>query len=361
MIHSRVEVKPPETEVQPLQRANYMKFTNFKDGKKEIHRISKKGTSMGTCATLNHKYLCCNVHVLRSLHNCPFECTYCFLQNYLTDGATKIVDDAAHLMNEVKEWLQCEPSRLFRIGTWELGDSLALEKKTGQAEKLIKAFAGLDNAVLELKTKSDSVDSLLSLDHKGKTVISWSLNTGDIIASEEHRTAPLKRRIAAMHKAAGAGYLIGLHFDPMIFHEGWEEGYAKLVSDIFKAVPADRIAWISIGSLRFNPEMKKKIENNYPDSRLTSAEMVHGDDAKIRYVKPLRVAMYRFLYNELKKYVSESNLIYLCMERWDVWDKVFGSHPESVGHLDYLFAKSLYERFGLGAEHPKIERYLRNA
>jgi hypothetical protein len=107
--------------------------------------------------------------------------------------------------------------------------------------------------------------------------------------------------------------------------------------------------------------MKKKIENNYPDSLLTSAEMVHGDDAKIRYVKPLRVAMHRFLYKELKKYVPETILIYLCMERWDVWDKVFGSHPESVGHLDYLFAKSLYERFGLGAEQPKKEHYPRNA
>jgi spore photoproduct lyase len=338
-----------------------MKFTNFKDGKKEMHRISKKGTSMGTCATLNRKYLCCSVHVLRSVHNCPFECTYCFLQNYLTDGSTKIVDDAAHLMNEVKECLRSEPSRLFRIGTWELGDSLALEKKTGQAEKLIHAFARLDNAVLELKTKSDCVDSLLSLGHNGKTVISWSLNTRDIITSEEHKTAPLDKRIAAIQKAAGAGYLIGLHFDPMIFYDRWEEGYMELVSEVFNALPVDRIAWISIGSLRFNPEMKKKIENNYPDSRLTSAEMVLGDDAKIRYVKPLRVEMYRYLYNALRKYISNDTLIYLCMERWDVWDKVFGSHPESVEHLDYLFAKSLYERFGLGAGQPTKECYMRNA
>lgn len=338
-----------------------MKFTNFKDGKKKMHRISKKGTSMGACATLNRKYLCCGIHVLRSVHNCPFECTYCFLQNYLTDGSTKVVDDASRLMNEVKDWLRSEPSRLLRIGTWELGDSLALEKQTGQAEKLIHAFARLDNAVLELKTKSDCVDSLLTLDHNEKTVVSWSLNTGDIVKSEEAKTASLERRIAAMHRTAGAGYLIGLHFDPMIFYDRWEEGYMELVSEVFNALPADRIAWISIGSLRFNPEMKKKIENNYPDSRLTSAEMVLGDDAKIRYVKPLRVAMYRFLYKELQKYVPENSLIYLCMERWDVWDKVFGSHPDSVEHLDYLFAQSLYERFGLGAGQPKKECYMRNA
>jgi spore photoproduct lyase len=247
---------------------------------------------------------------------------------------TKVVDDIDDLMDEVKENIRKEPSRFFRIGTWELGDSLALEVKTGQAEKLIREFARLSNAV--------------------------SLNTDYIVKSEEYRTASLDKRIASIRKAAEAGYLTGLHFDPMIFHDGWEDGYRKLVRSVFDAVSAERIAWISIGSLRFNPEMKKKIENNYPESRITCAEMVIGDDAKIRYVKPLRAKMYRFLYRELKKYVSEKNLIYLCMERWDVWDKVFGSHPDSIEHLDFIFAKSLYERFGLGAGRPEKDQYLKN-
>lgn len=303
---------------------------------------------MGTCATFNEKYLCCRVHVLRSVHNCPFECSYCFLQNYLTDGSTKIVDDMDTLIQEVENKISAEPGRLFRIGTWELGDSLALEKESGQAAKLIHFFSGLKNAVLELKTKSDCVDSLLSLDHRGKTVISWSLNAASVIKNDEQRTAPLEHRLSAMQRVFRAGYPVGLHFDPMIFHEGWQEGYASLVQRVFETVPPERTAWISIGSLRFNPEMRKKIENNYPGSRLTCAEMVLGDDAKVRYVKPLRVSMYRHLYGELKKHVPQGILIYLCMERWDVWDKVFGYHPDTAGHLDYLFAKSLYERYSIG-------------
>lgn len=312
---------------------------------------------MGTCATLNAKYLCCRVHVLRSVHNCPFECSYCFLQNYLTDGSTKIVGDTDTLMKEVKEKISNEPRRLFRIGTWELGDSLALEKESGHAAELIKFFSRLKNGVLELKTKSDCVDSILSLDHKGRTVVSWSLNTDSVIKTDELRTAPLKNRLSSMQRAFRAGYLIGLHFDPMIFYRDWEEGYSSLVRRVFETISPDRVAWISIGSLRFNPEMRKKIENNYPGSRLTCAEMVLGDDAKVRYVKPLRVSMYKHLYSELKKYVSKDNLIYLCMERWDVWDKVFGYHPDTIGHLDYLFAKSLYERYGLGTETPVRDQY----
>jgi len=339
------------------QSSTNSKRTNFRDGKNGLQTILKKGEAMGTCATFNTKYLCCRVHVLRSVHNCPFECSYCFLQNYLTDGATKIVGDTDTLMQEVKEKISKEPRRLFRIGTWELGDSLALEEETGQAAELVRFFSGLKNAVLELKTKSDCVDSILSLDHNGQTVVSWSLNTDSVIKDDERRTASLKDRLRAMQRVYSAGYLIGLHFDPMIFHSGWEEGYESLVRRVFETIPPDRVAWISIGSLRFNPEMRKKIENNYPGSRLTCAEMVLGDDAKVRYVKPLRVRMYRHLYGELKKYVSVDNLIYFCMERWDVWDKVFGYHPDSIGHLDYMFAKSMYERYGIGREAPVRNEY----
>ncbi len=329
---------------------------DFKEGKKEISVVPKMGEAMGVCATFNEKYLCCRVNVLRSVHNCPFECTYCFLQNYLNDGMTKVISDIGALMNEVRSKIAAEPGRLFRIGTWELGDSLALENETGQAASLINEFSGLRNAVLELKTKSDCVDSILPVEHKGKTVVSWSLNTEPVTVAEELGTASLDRRLNAMSKVVNAGYLIGIHFDPMIIHNNWEKGYMSLVKRVFETVSPERVAWISMGSLRFNPEMKKKIENNYPESRLTCAEMVLGDDAKIRYVKPLRVEMYRTIYSEIIKYISKENLIYLCMERWDVWDKVLGYHFKSTEHLDYVFAKSLYERYGLG-EQPKKENY----
>ena len=333
--------------------------TDYRDGKRDLRTIPKKGDAMDTCATFNLKYLCCRVHVLKSIRNCPFECSYCFLQNYLTDGMTKTIADIETLMLEIKGKIAKEPWRLFRIGTWALGDSLALEKQTGQAAGLIREFSMLDNALLELKTKSECVDPILEIDHNGHTVVSWSLNTEHVTRTEEHGTAPLEKRIEALHKVAEAGYLTGLHFDPMIVHDGWEKGYEQLVGKVFDAVAPERIAWISIGSLRFNPEMKKKIENNYPESRLTCAEMVLGDDSKVRYVKPFRVGMYKHIYNELKKYITRENLIYLCMERWDVWDKVFGYHPESIGHLDYLFAKSLYDRYGLGVQQPDREDYER--
>lgn len=327
------------------------------EGKPSLLLSPKRGRVMRPCASLNPEYLCCNVQVLGAVSNCPFGCSYCFLQNYLNDGRMKVVGDTGAIVREVREKLEGEPWRFFRIGTWELGDSLALEPLTGVASELVEAFSSLPNAVLELKTKSDCVDGLLGLHHGGRTVIAWSLNPQAVIRSEEHGTASLERRLVAMEKVAQAGYLVGVHFDPMIVHPGWEPGYEALVRRVFHAVPAERIAWISIGGLRFNPEMKRAIEEHFPDSRITAAEMILGPDGKVRYVKPLRLALYRLLYGAIRRYGHQDSLVYLCMERWDVWKRIFGDYPRSIGHLDYRIAQSLYRRYP-GLVHRAPDRSL---
>ena len=339
-------------------------ISNYRQGKRVLKITPKHGESMDTCATISDKYICCNVKVLKSVSNCPFDCSYCFLQNYLNDGTTSVVGDNEALIDEVQQNLKKEPWRLFRIGTWELGDSLALEEESGQARALIPRFAQLNNVLLELKTKSDCVESILDLDHQEKTVVSWSLNSEKIVYEQEHRTASLENRLMAMKKVVQAGYLVGLHFDPMIYYKGWEEGYTTLIREVFKHVSPDRLAWISVGSLRFNPEMKKKMEENFPASTLTSEEMVKGDDGKLRYVKPLRYEMYDLFFSELRKAVGLDDLspmteiskhkpiVYYCMERWDVWEHTFGESPDSIAHLDYLFSKNIHERFD--HLHPKL-------
>ena len=89
---------------------------------------------MDTCATIHDEYVCCNVKVLKSVSNCPFDCSYCFLQNYLTNPQLEVVNDHDRLIQEIESKINAQPWRFFRIGTWELGDSLALEDQTGQAQ-----------------------------------------------------------------------------------------------------------------------------------------------------------------------------------------------------------------------------------
>ena len=346
------------------QQAGHLTQTNeaplalhYRDGKHHLALTEKRGEALHLCASAHQDYLCCQVQVLASVSNCPYDCSYCFLQNYLTDNTTQVTADNDALVEEVLVKTQRQPGRFFRVGTWELGDSLALEDLTGSAAELVLRFADIDNALLELKTKSAQVDGLLTLEHRGRTVVSWSLNPEPVVRREELRTATLEERLAAMRKVVDAGYPVAVHFDPMIYYEDWETGYSELARQLFAAVPAERIAWISMGSLRFNPEMKKVMEDNFPGSRITAAEMVLGDDGKMRYLKPLRMAMYRRFYDALREQGGDGPFVYLCMERWDVWERLFGVRPDSSGHVDFLFTQALYERFP-GLVHAPPQRAL---
>ena len=343
---------------------------SYRKGKQDLHFTAKKGDVMHTCATISNKYICCNVKVIKSVSNCPFDCSYCFLQNYLNDGNSKVVNDIDAMIEEVKLNCKKEPNRLFRIGTWELGDSLAFEKETKQAELLIEKFKDIPNAVLELKTKSNIVDPILNCDHQQKTVVSWSLNTNYIIETQEHKTARLHERIEAINKVTKAGYLIGLHFDPTIIHPNWESEYTELIESVCANTDPSQIAWISLGSLRFNPEMKKKIESNFPKTSITYNEMILGDDGKVRYPKPTRIKMYKHIIEQLEKHLNCSNLspllppeknkplFYFCMERWDIWETFFNKSPKSINELDYLFAKNMHNRFYSNIlTPPKLENY----
>jgi spore photoproduct lyase len=304
----------------------------------------KKGQIFEQCASLDQKYICCHFHVIHSLSNCPFNCSYCFLQNYLTNKELSVIKDTDAILKEIKEKTVVTPWYLYRIGNWELGDSLALNPRTKQTNALIEGLSNFPNILFELRTKSDYVDEILALNHKQRTIVSWTMSPEIVIKKEEHGTATLSQRLKAIQKVLKAGYLISLHFDPMLYFEGWEKAYFELIAQIFKVIPATKIAWISIGSLRFNPEMKKTIEENFPHSKITTPEMISGDDRKMRYVKPLRIKMYQLLYQQIKKHAPKV-WTYLCMERFDVWDKIFGTHPESIQKHDYLIATSLHQRF----------------
>lgn len=329
-------------------------ITAIEEGRKSLFLSEKRGEKLSFCASMDSQYCCCGVQVLASVSQCPFECNYCVLQDYLNNHLLQVVADIPALLSEVQMRAEQNPKKLLRIGTWVLGDGLALEAITGSAEQLILGFAKIPNAILEIKTKSNVVDPILGLDHQEKTVMAWSLNPATIIARDEKSTATLERRIQAIEKTLTAGYPVALHFDPMIDYEDWEQGYFELIQSVAAVCPAGRIAWISIGSLRFNPEMKRSIDERFPQNQITCAEMILGSDGKIRYLKKRRIELYRKLYSMIRDKWGAEVYVYLCMERPEVWDAVMGSHPDSIAHQDYLIAKNLSSRFPSMMKTPEL-------
>ena len=45
---------------------------------------------------------------------------------------------------------------------------------------------------------------------------------------------------------------------------GWAEGYRALVAAVADALPLARIAWVSMGALRFSPGLRTKVRSRFP-------------------------------------------------------------------------------------------------
>ncbi|RJQ31692.1 MAG: DNA photolyase [Actinobacteria bacterium] len=315
-----------------------------------------KGNILKLCPGLLDKYLCCRLYVINTISGCPMSCSYCFLQFYLNEQEITAYLDLAKIKKELTELSKSNPNRLFRVTTGELSDSLFYDKELKLSAGIIKIIKTLPNMVLELKTKTANVTHLLNTPLKDRVVFSWSLNPGSVIKNEEKGTASLKARIAAATKCQKAGFLVAFHFDPVVFFEDFEKEYEKTIKALFQEIDSQKIAWISIGTLRFAPGMQDKVKEAYPKSKLPYGEFVKASDGKMRYIKPIRNKLYSTIVSSLRLLGGQDLFIYLCMETEEIFKRALGFAPKTQAHLDYLFAKNLYDNFGIFRE-PRIADY----
>ncbi len=313
---------------------------NLSAGKHHLLLCRNRGAFFKPCPG-TREYRCCDYQVLNIGMNCPMDCVYCILQAYLNNPWLSFFINIEDLFVELEVALGREPERFFRIGTGEFTDSLALDSLTHLSPRLVRFIADRTNAVLELKSKSVNIGNLKGLDHRGRTIVAWSLNSPTIMAREEIRAATLDERLQAAAQCAQWGYSLAFHFDPIILHDGWEEGYRQTIRRLFAAVPAESIVYVSMGALRYLPALKQIAAERFPASRFFYQEFIEGLDGKRRYFRTQRVAMYRVILNELQKYVHPRTCIYFCMENDTIWREVFGFTPEDHGGLPAMLDRAV--------------------
>ncbi|MCI5168611.1 MAG: DNA photolyase, partial [Candidatus Electrothrix sp. GM3_4] len=262
-------------------------------------------------------------------------------QAYLNNPWISFFVNIDDLFAELDAAFAADSQPFLRIGTGEFTDSLALDSLTRFSPLLVNYMRDKQNAVLELKSKSVVIDNLEGLDHGGRTLVAWSLNSPSIMEQEEIRAAGLEERLAAAVRCADWGYRLAFHFDPIIWHEGWEEGYRTTIRRLFEKVPADRIAWISLGALRYLPTLQSIAAERFPQSNFFYEEFVEGLDGKARYFRGQRVEMYKLIADELARFADPATCIYFCMESENIWQEVFGYTPTERGGLRAMLDRSV--------------------
>jgi len=299
---------------------------SFGAAKKRLFVAAHKGEFLKKCPGSDGQ-VCCNYFVINFASNCTMDCSYCYLQEYLSGNpALTVFSNTEDLLREADELLSKHRRFFFRIGTGEITDSLALDPYIGFSREIVPFFAEQPNTLLELKTKSDCVDELLVLDPKDRVVVAWSMNPERVIDLHEQGTATLQERLRAAWRCQEAGYRLGFHFDPMIEYPGWERDYQDMLEQLFATVDWRRIAWLSMGVVRITPDLKRVMRERFPRSSLITGEQVLCPDGKLRYFQPLRVAMYRTMFGWIRR-AAPTVKVYLCMESREVWEQVFGYAP----------------------------------
>ncbi|MEW6669633.1 MAG: spore photoproduct lyase family protein [Thermodesulfobacteriota bacterium] len=342
-ILSRLPVTPLEEAPSPNPAETH---GSLDPDKETLRLVSFQGDFFKPCPGTK-AYLCCGYRILHAGTNCPLDCSYCILQGYLNQPSLRVFVNLVEELPKLGSLLDAEPHKIFRVGTGEFMDSLALNPYVKWTDLLLPFFAQRRNAVLELKTKTDQIDAILSSNVRKGIVVSWSLNSPSVAAGEEHRAPSIQRRLQAARTCQEEGFAVGFHFDPLIQYPGWKEGYLRTIDLLDRYVIPKGVIWISLGCMRYLPALKPIIRKRHPRSMVLDGEFILGLDGKMRYFKPVRMEMYSFLARHLGQWGQPPGL-YLCMESKDVWQEGLGwSPPDSSGLADFLDGRVL-SFFGRG-------------
>lgn len=240
---------------------------------------------------------------------CAGECQYCYLHTTL--GALPYL----RLYVNIEEILAAAGKHLSRrlpaVTVFEgsaTSDPLTVEHYSGSLKQAILYFSRQEKGAFRFATKQVAVDSLLELDHRGKTRARFSLNAESISQQYEKGVPSPQRRIEAALKMKKAGYPVGFLIAPVIISPGWKDEYGALLKKLAETWQDGKKEsagpTFEIIAHRFTSRAKRRIQEIFPDSTLPLNEeerkFKYGQFGYGKYVYPPDV------YAEIRELFTES-------------------------------------------------------
>ncbi|MDY8021564.1 spore photoproduct lyase [Paenibacillus polymyxa] len=286
--HNRITNLPGETEV-------------------EKYRMAKKTLVVGIRKTLTFDQSKPSAeYAIPISTGCMGHCHYCYLQTTL--GAKpyiRVYVNTDDILSAAKAYIEERAPDITRFEAACTSDPVGLEHITGTLGDLIRFMADEEFGRLRFVTKYHHVDPLLDIKHNGHTRIRFSINSDYVIKQFEPATSRFEERIEAAGKIARAGYPLGFIIAPIIWYDGWEEGYGELLRKLGETLPehATKDLTFELIQHRFTKTSKAVIEKRYPKTKL---EM----DIEKRKKKWGRWGQNKYVYpdeqqNALREFITE--------------------------------------------------------
>lgn len=261
---------------------SHNRITNLPgEGELEKYKIAKRTLVVGIRKTLKFEQSKPSAeYALPIATGCMGHCHYCYLQTTL--GAKpyiRVYVNMEDTLQATKQYIEERKPEITRFEAACTSDPVSIEHITGSLKQLIEFMGKEELGRLRFVTKFHHVDPLLNIEHNLHTRIRFSVNAEYVIKNFEPATSSFSERIEAAAKVSRAGYPLGFIIAPIIWHEGWEEGYKQLVEKLADLVPIKDTTDLTFELIqhRFTKTAKRVIEQRYPKSKL---EM---DEAKRKY------------------------------------------------------------------------------
>jgi len=265
---------------------------------------------------------------------CPYGCKYCYLAG--TPGvkfspSVKIYVNLPEMLLEIDRiaWMQHTPTA-FYLG--KLQDSLALDPLTAYSTVLVPFFAEHPWARLTLLTKSAHVYRLLNLEHRGHSILSWSVNPPEVSAMFEENVPSIDERLEAMRRVAERGYPVRAIMMPIIPIEGWQDLYAAFTRRLLEGVPIRRLTLGGICIYRSARDLmeRKMGTRNVVSDHIDKGSPVAGD-GRARYPRNLRHEVYSLIIDSARRLCPDLEIA-LCLEGQALWEST--GLVESMGRCN---------------------------
>lgn len=277
------------------------------DSELEKYRIAKRTLVVGIRKTLKFETSKPSAeYAIPIATGCMGHCHYCYLQT--TMGAKpyiRIYVNMDDILGAAKQYIEERVPEITRFEAACTSDPVGLEHISGSLKELIEFMGKQENGRLRFVTKYHHVEPLLDAKHNKHTRFRFSVNADYVIKNFEPGTSKFQERIEAAGKVAHAGYPLGFIIAPIIWHEGWEEGYATLLERLYKELPVEATKDLTFEMIqhRFTRTAKNIIEKRYPKTKL---EM---DEEKRKY-KWGKYGKGKYVYNDeqanaLREFITE--------------------------------------------------------
>ncbi|MDQ1909585.1 spore photoproduct lyase [Paenibacillus sp. GD4] len=272
-----------EKEGLPIRMtSSHNRITNLPgDSDLEKYRIAKRTLVVGIRKTLKFDQSKPSAeYAIPVATGCMAHCHYCYLQTTL--GAKpyiRVYVNTDDILKQAKQYIEERAPEITRFEAACTSDPVGLEHISGSLKEYIEFMGQEPLGRLRFVTKFANVEPLLDAKHNGHTRFRFSVNADYVIKNFEPATSSFHDRIIAAGKVARAGYPLGFIIAPIIWHEGWEDGYAELLFKLKEALPPEATSNLTFELIqhRFTKTAKNIIMQRYPKTKL---EM---DEAKRKY------------------------------------------------------------------------------